>query len=158
MSCSLACTQSHKIYCAPKTSPSHEEPPPLTQSLSDAHGDTPSDQKKRMATPGAIAASPELKDLLQRCPQLRGQLQDTYQTTLEEEWVEWHPPAGRGRSRGGSARRSRGPWTAEKGFNRGLGKVRQLRQRCEAGLETGPGAEGFMQFLALVTQEHNATE
>lgn len=63
------------------------------------------------------------------------------------------PPArGRGHGRGGKtpSRRSRGPWTAEKGFNRGLGRVRKLRQNCEDGTETGRNAEAFMHFLAVV--------
>lgn len=56
---------------------------------------------------------------------------------------------GNGRGRGGGVR-SRGQWTREKGFNRGLGKVRKARERCEAGLDTGKDAEGFMRFVALV--------
>jgi hypothetical protein len=104
----------------------------------------------------AVATSAELKDLLEKHPQLRSQLQEMYQATLEEEWVEWHTtPArgrGRGRGRGGSTRRSRGSWTSEKGFNRGLGKVRKLRQDCEEGTETGQAAEAFMRFMALVNQ------
>lgn len=88
-----------------------------------------------------------------------------YRSTLEDEWVEWYtPPArGRGHGRGGKmpARRSRGPWTAEKGFNRGLGRVRKLRQDCEDGTEAGKKAEAFMQFLALVNGrqgQHGSSE
>lgn len=88
--------------------------------------------------------------MLDEYPRLRDQLRDIYQATREEEWVEIQPSAGRGRGRG---TRSRGPWTAEKGFKRGLGKVRQYRQRCEEGLETGKDAEGFMRFSRLVNGE-----
>lgn len=172
-SCSLPCTQSHRIYCAPKPSPSQALD--SSAAASDAHPESqneagaqqtqtpPAGEKhgkaKASTTPASLAASPAVKDLLLRYPQLRSQLQDVYQLTLEEEWVEWHAPAPRGRysARGGRAlsRRSRGPWTAEKGFNRGLGKVRKLRQQCEEGLETGPAAEAFMQFMALVNESQS---
>lgn len=101
----------------------------------------------------ALGSSPELKDLLSRYPQLRGQLRDMYKATLEEEWVEVshsHRGRGRGFGRGRGAPRSRGPWSREKGFNRGLGKVRKLREQCEEGVETGKSAEGFMRFVALI--------
>ncbi|KAJ5308792.1 hypothetical protein PENANT_c013G05407 [Penicillium antarcticum] len=164
MSCSLACTQSHKIYCAPKA-PSNEEssnPPEADQSQ---NGDiktenAPPAESKRPMNVAAVATSAEIKQLLEKHPELRSQLQEMYQATLEEEWVEWHTtPArgrGRGRGRGGSTRRSRGSWTSEKGFNRGLGKVRKLRQDCEEGTETGQVAEAFMRFMALVNQAQEA--
>lgn len=160
-SCSLACTQSHKVYCAPKA-PSTNEGPAEASAPAPAHpplqnGDQPAnnidDQQKRSSS-AAIASSPELKELLSRHPQLRDHLHEIYRSTLEEEWVEWYtqPTRGRGHGRGGKTptRRSRGPWTAEKGFNRGLGRVRKLRQSCEDGTETGKGAEAFMRFFALV--------
>lgn len=163
-SCSLACTQSHKIYCAPKAAPANETP---TETHATAHANPPmqngdntpgavghAESKRDQSFPASIAASPELKELLLRHPQLRSQLHEIYRGTLEDQWVEWctPPTRGRGHGRGGRApaRRSRGPWTAEKGFNRGLGRVRKFRQNCEEGTETGTDAEAFMQFLALV--------
>ncbi|KAJ6102028.1 hypothetical protein N7486_004455 [Penicillium sp. IBT 16267x] len=163
MSCSLACTQSHKIYCAPKPQLSIEEPTETsaTNTLPPVNGETTPDTgiiqaqpKSSTAAGDASAAPPELQDLLQHYPQLRMQLNEIYQAAQEDEWVEWYTPPTRGRTYGrggkGPTRRSRGPWTAEKGFNRALGKVRKLRQDCEEGTETGVMAEAFMQFLTLV--------
>ncbi|KAJ5586832.1 uncharacterized protein N7459_002597 [Penicillium hispanicum] len=163
-SCSLACTQSHKIYCAPKATPSNQESSeapvdskthqPLNNG--DIGHDTAGgiDSKRNQSNTVDIATSPALKALLEGHPQLRAQLHDMYQATQEHQWAEWYTPPTRGRphGRGGRtpSRRSRGPWTAEKGFNRGLGRVRKLRQGCEDGTEAGPVPEGFMQFLALV--------
>ncbi|KXG53631.1 uncharacterized protein PGRI_006810 [Penicillium griseofulvum] len=168
-SCSLACTQSHKIYCAPKA-PSNEEPSNTATDVdptpeNEANGPTPAEPSGTNATaitPAEVGASSEMKELLSQYPELRSLLQDMFQSTLEEEWVEsYTPPArsrgrGRGRGRGGSAPRSRGPWTSEKGFNRGLGRVRKLRQDCEDGTETGPTAEAFMRFMALVKGKDTA--
>lgn len=87
-----------------------------------------------------------------------------YKTSLEEEWVElqYKPQAGRGgrgNARGGrGGYRNRGPWTREKGFNRGLGKVRKYREQCEAGLVIGKDAEGFMRFVALVNGSGNGDD
>ncbi|OKP12928.1 hypothetical protein PENSUB_1371 [Penicillium subrubescens] len=170
MSCSLACTQSHKIYCAPKATPLNEDskatsttataPTPLH------NGDTAPDvagnatSKNNETSSAGIAASPELQALLSRYPQLRSQLHEIYQATQEEEWQEWYTPPTRGRPYGrggrGPSRRSRGSWTTEKGFNRGLGKVRKLRQDCEGGSEVGVKADAFMEFLAIVNKDRQA--
>ncbi|KAJ5678358.1 uncharacterized protein N7477_003991 [Penicillium maclennaniae] len=162
MSCSLACTQSHKIYCAPKAAPAHETPdvPATTETISPLQNGDHTQEAVNHETnqyqsfPGSMATFQDLKELLLRHPQLRDQLHEIYRGTQEDQWVEWYTPPtrGRGHGRGGRAptRRSRGHWTAEKGFNRGLGRVRKLRQDCEEGTETGPNAEAFMQFLALV--------
>jgi hypothetical protein len=171
-SCSLACTQSHKIYCAPKA-PSNEEPsiPPATDvdpspgketdnpETTEPTGANPPTARLPAVSVAATATSAEMKELLGRYPELRAQLQEMYQSTLEEEWVESYmaPARGRGRGRGRGGRggltaRSRGPWTSEKGFNRALGRVRKMRQDCEEGTATGPAAEAFMQFMALVRQ------
>lgn len=107
-----------------------------------------------------LEKSPELQELWARYPNLRSQLQDIYKTTLEEEWVETSEPTrgrgrgrGRGRYRGSHAGlRSRGPWTAEKGFKRGLGKVRRWRDSCEDGAG-GIDNEGFMRLASLVLAE-----
>lgn len=175
ISCSLGCTQSHKIYCAPKpisqdslkagtnqdTANDHvnNDPQPKIDTTNGFSGRKQQDQLPHLET---LGTSSELQDLFCQYPQLRFQLRDIYQTTLEEEWVEVQPvggggggfrggrPSGRGR---GGGYRNRGPWTREKGFNRGLGKVRKLRERCEAGVEIGKGAEGFMRFVALVHGE-----
>ncbi|KAJ6144296.1 hypothetical protein N7470_008191 [Penicillium chermesinum] len=157
-SCSLACTQSHKIYCAPKANANEPNEAPVAnqptngETLQEAVIEDTS-QKSSIA---AIGGSTEIQELLRRYPQFREQLYETYLATKEEEWVEWYTKPARGRSfgRGGKAptRRSRGQWTTEKGFNRGLGKVRKLRKDCEEGTETGRTAEAFMQFLKLVNQ------
>ncbi|KAJ5139631.1 hypothetical protein N7448_003039 [Penicillium atrosanguineum] len=162
--------ESHKIYCAPKASPTNETPdapatatttPPLQNGdhIQEAGGH---ETKQSQSFPGSIATSPELKELLLRHPQLRNQLHEIYRGTQEDQWVEWYTPPtrGRGHGRGGRAptRRSRGPWTAEKGFNRGLGRVRKFRQDCEEGTETGTDAEAFMQFLALVHGQQEQSE
>lgn len=52
--------------------------------------------------------------------------------------------------------RSRGPWTAEKGFHRGLGRVQKWRDSCESGAG-GVDGEAFKRFVALVLGE-NATQ
>ncbi|KAE8379105.1 hypothetical protein BDV26DRAFT_174399 [Aspergillus bertholletiae] len=159
MSCSLACTQSHKIYCAPKVpspKPSDEVKSAQNQ-LEEVNGDIGEDahELRNGTDPRALGSSPQLMDLLDRYPALRDQLRDIYKATLEEEWVETQVQGGRrpfGRGKG--APRSRGPWTREKGFNRGLGKVRKLREMCEEGSEVGKSAEGYMRFVALVNGEH----
>ncbi|CEJ54121.1 hypothetical protein PMG11_00443 [Penicillium brasilianum] len=170
MSCSLACTQSHKIYCAPKATPPDEEPKDTpadaTAPASLQKGDTTPESagntsnKKIETSAAAIAASSELQALFSRYPQLRSQLHEIYQATQEEEWQEWYTPPTRGRPYGrggrGGSRRSRGSWTAEKGFNRGLGKVRKLRQDCEGGIETGVKARAFVDFLAVVNKDGQA--
>ncbi|PYH78253.1 HIT finger domain protein [Aspergillus uvarum CBS 121591] len=154
MSCSLACTQSHKIYCAPKAlppNPSEDQEPSAA-----AIGDTSEAEMPQTETAldiKSLGTSSQLKELLDRFPSLRDQLQDIYQATLEEEWQETQPYAGRPRGfgRGRATHRHRGPWTREKGFNRGVGKVRKLRERCEEGDEVGKKAEGYMRFMALIT-------
>ncbi|KLJ10116.1 hypothetical protein EMPG_14501 [Blastomyces silverae] len=110
-----------------------------------------------------LESSHALKDLFARYPALRSQLRDIYKLTLEEEWVETkHNNYGRGRGRGrggfsGRGGRSRGPWNEGKGFNRGLGKVRRLRETLES--NNGPAnsndIEGFGRFAALVLGEND---
>lgn len=169
-SCSLACTQSHKIYCAPKATPSNEDPKATSTAATaptpSQHGDTTPEvpgnttSQTNEISSAAVATSPELQALLSRYPQLRNQLHEIYQATQEEEWQEWYTPPTRGRPYGrggrGPSRRSRGSWTAEKGFNRGLGKVRKLRQDCEGGSEIGVKAEAFMEFLAIVNKDRQS--
>lgn len=157
-SCSLACTQSHKIYCAPKA------PSPKPTGLTVDAQQPPSESNEHATSEVApkaqngldiksLGSSAELKDLLDRFPSLREELYDIYKTTLEEAWVETQRFGGRGRhhGRGKGPHRHNGPWTREKGFNRGVGRVRKLRERCEEGLETGKKAEGFVRFTSLVT-------
>lgn len=110
-----------------------------------------------------LESSQALKDLFTKFPALRSQLREIYKLTLEEEWVEMkHSNYGRGRGRGrggfsGRGGRSRGPWNEEKGFNRGLGKVRRLRETLESnnGPANGAEIEGFRQFAALVLAGNN---
>ncbi|KJK65303.1 HIT zinc finger [Aspergillus parasiticus SU-1] len=158
LSCSLACTQSHKIYCAPKepSSKTSEEVNGTGNQPEEVNGHTGENthESQNDTDPRALGSSPQLKELFDRYPALRDQLRDIYKATLEEEWVETQVHGGRrpfGRGKG--APRSRGPWTREKGFNRGLGKVRKLREMCEEGSEVGKNAEGYMRFVALVNGE-----
>lgn len=159
-SCSLSCTQSHKIYCTPKApspKPPQEAvngPPPQEEADGLIDGHEPRDARDAF-NPKSFASSPELKDLFERYPSLRDELREIYKATLEEEWIEVQTHGNRHRSfnRGKGGPRNRGPWTREKGFNRGLGKVRKFRERCEEGLETGKAAEGLMRFMKLVNGE-----
>ncbi|KAL1854609.1 hypothetical protein Plec18167_003272 [Paecilomyces lecythidis] len=169
MSCSLACTQSHKVYCAPKPSEASTQSPPPTvtdtgsaQPTTNGHGpDQAPLDATALPTPEALASSKELQELFEKYPQLRIRLRDIYKVTLEEEWIEARAPArgrgfGRGRGSYGRGRGgSRGPWTAEKGFKRGLGKVKNWRDSCEEGSSTGSDAEAFMKFVALVNGENS---
>ncbi|KAJ5894944.1 hypothetical protein N7495_006635 [Penicillium taxi] len=162
-SCSLACTQAHKIYCTPKpVLPIESQPPSDTSQLQfqngESHQATASsapNTKQDKSPAGGIDKYTELKELLDRFPQLRSQLREIYEATQEEKWVEWYRPPMRGRpsARGRSqGKKSRGPWTAEKGFKRGLGKVRKFRQDCDDEEETGTPAEAFMRFYDLAIE------
>ncbi|KAJ5341440.1 hypothetical protein N7541_010564 [Penicillium brevicompactum] len=155
----------HKIYCAPKA-PSNEETSdpagPIEPETEVNVNEAGAGSKAPTFNPADAATSSEMKALLEQYPELRSQLQELYQSTLEEEWVEsYTAPArgrgGRGRGRGGMTSRSRGPWTAEKGFKRGLGRVRKVRQDGEEGKETGQTSEAFMRFLALVNRGQETT-
>ncbi|KAL4869132.1 hypothetical protein BDV12DRAFT_168324 [Aspergillus spectabilis] len=153
MSCSLACTRTHKIYCAPKPPKTGEETdtqPQPEEAIGQGAGQPVQDAN--ILTPQEL--SPQIKELLQRYPSLRHQLRDAYTATLQEQWVEGPAPGDRPRpfGRGKPPQRSHGPWTREKGFKRGLGKVRKYRTQCEDGLEIGKGAEGFMRLLTLVNE------
>ncbi|KAF9883793.1 hypothetical protein FE257_002777 [Aspergillus nanangensis] len=160
--CSLACTQSHKIYCAPQA-----QSPKLSNELINNHpphaetngygaNEAAQKESRNDFNPSALGSSPQINELLEQFPSLGDQLRDIYQATLEEEWVEPQSFGGRSRpfGRGRGGHRNRGHWTREKGYNRGLGKVRKLRERCEEGSETGKGAEGFMRFMGVVNGEH----
>lgn len=170
-SCSLPCTQSHKPSCTPKTEPPSphqprtsedglqnrvkEENPPSTR-LSREDDD---DENIHLPRFEDLAASDELRCLFETHPTLRQRLREIYHNTLEEEWssslVEQergHARRGRGshRGRGGHLQQNRGAWNADKGFKRGLGRVRKWRESCEKGISTGSDAEGFIKFVALV--------
>ncbi|OKL59540.1 hypothetical protein UA08_05362 [Talaromyces atroroseus] len=94
----------------------------------------------------------EYQKLLAEYPGLRIKLRDIYKTTQEEAWdTASFTPHHRERP-------NRGAWTAEKGFNRGVGKVRKWRETCEDGECTGSDAEGFMKFIALVVGERGDME
>lgn len=149
-SCSLTCTQAHKVSCAPKPALQSSSNIPRIEVNGNADtGTAGGDQQRSGLDLDALGSSRELGDLLREFPELRIQLRDMYRATLEEEW-ESQAPAGRSRGKGP---RNRGAWTREKGFKRGLGKVRKYRQQCEDGSETGKGAEGFMRFVKLVNGE-----
>ncbi|KAL4886782.1 hypothetical protein BJY04DRAFT_178337 [Aspergillus karnatakaensis] len=155
MSCSLACTRTHKIYCAPKpTTDDASISQPQTEGaagegvIEDEH----TAHEGQTLTPCEL--SPRIKELLERYPSLRNQLRDVYTATLQEQWVEGPAHGDRPRRfiRGKLPQRSHGPWTREKGFKRGLGKVRKYRTQCEDGSEVGKSAEGFMRLLTLVNE------
>ncbi|KAL4928565.1 zinc finger HIT domain-containing protein [Aspergillus undulatus] len=143
MSCSLACIRTHKIYCAPQAveipdatdaQPQASEANVVNRNISgvDEH---PAQNAHHMT---AHDLSPQIKDLLERYPPLRDQLREIYQATLEEQWVERPVRKDRGRyhGKGKQQQRTLGSWTREKGFKRGLGKVRKYRGQCEDGLES----------------------
>ncbi|KAJ5934243.1 hypothetical protein N7466_003790 [Penicillium verhagenii] len=162
MSCSLACTQSHKIYCAPKPQTSIEEPtetsatntqPPVNGETAQDTGNVQGQHKSPTAT-GAVP--PELQDLLDRYPQLRTQLHEIYQAAQEDEWVEWYHPPTRGRPYG---RGRGGPNSPQSGtMDRGERLQPCSRHDCEEGTETGVTAEAFMQFLTLVNNNSPSTQ
>jgi len=127
-------------------------------------GPLSSDQRQRATLDFTrLESSPELEALWHRFPLLRPKLREIYKITLETEWVEMKAPSytrGRGRGKFGYAVRggkTMGPWTQEKGFHRGLGKVRKWRESCEDGVG-GVDHEGFMQFAALVLAECGSQE
>ncbi|KAL3463394.1 hypothetical protein BJX64DRAFT_120273 [Aspergillus heterothallicus] len=164
MSCSLACIRTHKIYCAPKA-PSAETTTTPTESIlqQDEENTVITGENGQPAQSGHRSTrepSSDIKDLLKQCPMLGDQLRDIYKATLQEQWVEGpvHGDRPRYHKRGKPPQRSRGPWTREKGFNRGLGKVRKYRGRCEDGLEVGKGAEAFMRLLTLVNEANEPQE
>ncbi|EFW14807.1 conserved hypothetical protein [Coccidioides posadasii str. Silveira] len=100
-----------------------------------------------------LGKSQELQELFNQHPTLRSRLRDIHRITLEEEWIEMGrsiQSRSRGRGRDGYGQRpmNRGPWTIEKGFKRGLGRVRKWRESCEAGSGGADGA-AFMRFIAL---------
>lgn len=101
--------------------------------------------------------SVELQKLFAEYPGLRAKLQEIYRATLEEEWnaaaLKQNHSTHRGERYKHDHNNSRATWTAEKGFNRGLGKVRKWRESCEGGECTDSDAEGFMKFIALVAGE-----
>ena len=140
-SCSLACTQSHKIYCAP---PSDNKPTTTIATDPNNNGD-----EKNL--PEEEEAKVEIEDLFRQYPHLRSLLQEIYQVTLEDAWQPFGGGGGGGHHRG---RVNRGAWTSEKGFRRGLGIVRKLRERCEeeGGLELDKHAEGFVRFIEFVNR------
>ena len=165
VSCSLACTKAHKIHCTPNTSlsvPNGSYPAPDGNNTSTNHGRQhitgASDEKAPVISdPETLGSSRELQELFHLYPHLRSQLRGIYQVTLEEAWIESQvQPVGRayGKGKGKGLRRvNRGPWTQEKGFRRGLGRLRKMKDRCEEGLETGKDAEGLVRFMNLINGE-----
>lgn len=109
--------------------------------------------------------SERLQILFKRFPNLRSQLREIYEMTLEERWNDHFPslPAhhrghGRRRSRNHDRDRvmkKRGPWTTENGFDRGLSRVMQWREIYEENPDAtrGKDAEGFHQFVGLVATQ-----
>ncbi|KAL4973497.1 hypothetical protein BDW66DRAFT_102020 [Aspergillus desertorum] len=158
-SCSLGCTRTHKIYCAAKVPKNLEDATEPQPQPSEANGHIASEEGRAVAnghdlTPHGLLT--QIKGIFERYPPLRDQLRDIFEATLEERWVEGPAYNDRPRhfGRGKPPLRSHGPWTREKGFKRGLGKVRKYRAQCEDGSETGKAAEGFMRLLTLVNEGH----
>ena len=186
-SCSLACSQSHKRYCAPKSPKPFNDlrfPTSVESRAQNGKIEASSSNGLKPEASGSddllhpflgaqkgtldftrFESSPELNALWIRFPLLRSQLRDIYEITLESEWVEMKTPSygrhrERGRGGGGNTSkggRSRGPWTAEKGFNRGVGRVRKWRENPKSG-EGHMVDEGFRQFAALVLAECESQE
>lgn len=174
-SCSLACSKAHKSNCTPQHAPTavdKAENQTRATTIQSARNDESTSRSLSTAQQGQypslekLESSPQLSNLLTQFSNLRSRLREIYKLTLEEEWVETSKPNyGRGgrqsqgrdphNSRG--ATRNRGPWTAEKGFNRGLGKVRHWRDSCEEGA-CGVDDEGFMQFISLVLRQGGSDE
>jgi len=180
LTCSLGCTQSHKAACTPKRVPlspnqhtqTLDDGLPVNRDKTE-QGNSPSPEvttanKSNNASLRLedIAASDQLKYLFEAHPTLRQKLREIYWSTLEEAWPsspvdqeQWTAEYSRGRGshrgRGGrhqqhATRRNPGPWNTDKGFRRGLGRVRRWRESCEQETSTGSDAEGFMKFVALV--------
>ncbi|KAI5306995.1 hypothetical protein KEM56_005745 [Ascosphaera pollenicola] len=141
--CSLACSKTHKgATCAVTTaaSPSPERSSSLaaaaTVSVADADPAAAAQGLNTEKTPPAeefpdfhrLASSRELQELFKRSPSLRDGLQGIYQLSLEENWMETirARESNRGRYKGPQTRHL-GRWTEEKGFKRGLGKVKKIR-------------------------------
>ncbi|KMU77665.1 hypothetical protein CISG_01422 [Coccidioides immitis RMSCC 3703] len=122
--------------------------------------DAPSNSLRINSGFAQLGKSQGLQELFNQHPTLRSRLRDIHRITLEEEWIEMGrsiQSRSRGRGRDGYGQRSmnRGPWTVEKGFKRGLGRVRKWRESCEAGSGGADGA-AFMRFIALVLGEDGA--
>jgi hypothetical protein len=101
----------------------------------------------------------EIQKLFAEYPNLRSKLREIYNITLEEGWdaEQKHSTYHRGDQQAHNHHHhhnNRGTWTAEKGFNRGVGKVRKWREGCEGGECTDIDAEGFMKFMTLVAGDH----
>ncbi|KAI5296359.1 hypothetical protein KEM52_003590 [Ascosphaera acerosa] len=134
--CSVACIKRHKgTDCAPSTadatdsgSTTAETTAVLSQTAKATSGtQSPTGEVPDLAT---LAASQELQALFKKSPSLRSGLRSIYELTLEENWVEStrvRDFSRRGhRGRGGLQMRRLGRWTDEKGFKRGLGKVKKI--------------------------------
>ncbi|WEW58329.1 hypothetical protein PRK78_003797 [Emydomyces testavorans] len=169
-----SCSQAHKSNCAPKPSTltpgnaaKNETPIARTDSqVNDRdEGSTltetetlSSNSLNRSLGFAQLEKSQKVQKLFTEYSTLRSRLRDIYKSTLEEEWVEMRSPVqnrSQGRRRAGQSaktKRNRGPWTAEKGFRRGLGRVRKWRESCEAGAG-GADGKAFMEFIALVLGE-----
>lgn len=176
----MGCTQSHKAACTPKqvSLSSDQHTQTLDDGLlvnrdKTEQRNSPSPQVTTATKSNNaplrfedIAASNQLQHLFEAHPTLRQKLRDIYWSTLEEAWPsspidqeQWATEYSRGRGshrgRGGrhlqhATRRNLGQWNTDKGFRRGLGRVRGWRESCEQETSTGSDAEGFMKFVALV--------
>ena len=103
----------------------------------------------------------EIQKLFTEYPNLRNKLREIYKITLEEEWdaEQRHSTNQRGDRQPYNHHphsNNRGAWTAERGFNRGVGKVRRWREGCESGECTDADAEGFVKLMALIAEERDA--
>ncbi|EED16775.1 HIT finger domain protein, putative [Talaromyces stipitatus ATCC 10500] len=161
LSCSLGCTKSHKIYCAPKQDPAAEDSAENAQPEDPGNlakqEDNTTQSKEQEPLPKA-----EIQKLFAEYPNLRSRLREIYKTTLEEEWNATAPDSKHSTYHRGDRQahnhhhhhnNNRGTWTAEKGFNRGVAKIRRWREGCEGGECTDADAEGFVKFMALVAGE-----
>jgi zinc finger HIT domain-containing protein 3 len=115
------------------------------------------DRNRNLLSLEALCTSKELGNIFTQYTSLHGKLRDIYRATLEEEWIESRTSDSWGLNgkKAGYYRSGerRGPWTAEKGFNRGMQMAKRWREDCEEGLIPGPEAEGFLKFVNLVISE-----
>ena len=112
-----------------------------------------------------------IQELFLQYPHLRGQLREIYQVTLQEAWIEdqdqpedrYGTGGGYSRGRRRVMKKNRGPWTEEKGFRRGLGRVRKFREQVAAGYglqyeaEKKKDLQGLVRFMDLVINQRDTT-
>lgn len=162
-SCSLGCTKSHKINCAPKPIPetAQRSAESEQQQQQPEKPQVHSEEQEKSTKLEGFSSSEEAQKLFAEYPGLRAKLREIYKTTQEEEWNSASLAPSHNRYNNYKHHNNNRPpptWTAERGFNRGLGKVRKWREGCEGGDFTDSDAEGFMKFIALAAPENEGSQ